>query len=87
VQPRESALDQRVVSLDEEDLEAGLGRDLHDARAHEAAPDDADVRDGHGMSRFAGDSSEVMRPLTSERGRAAGAARSGTSPAGTGSSP
>ena len=41
--------------FDEQDLEAGLGRDLDDARPHEPTPDDADVRDGHAMPRFARD--------------------------------
>ena len=54
-QSRERAPNQLVVGLDEQDLEAGLGRDLDDAGAHEPAPDDADVRDGHAMPRFARD--------------------------------
>ena len=46
-QPLEAARDERVVGLDEQHVEAGLRRDLHDAGAHETAADHADVLDGH----------------------------------------
>src|SRR5438067_358441 len=46
-QPLEAALHQLVVGLDEQHAEAGLGRDLHDAGAHETAADHPDVLDGH----------------------------------------
>src|SRR4029453_73690 len=72
VQPREPALDQLVVGLDEEDLEPGLRRHLHDAGAHETAPDDTDVGDGHAARWSA----------TSGSGPEEAAARSAPSPAG-----
>jgi len=46
-EPVEPALDEVVVGLDEEHLEARLRGHLHDARAHETAADDADVLDRH----------------------------------------
>jgi len=46
-EPIEPALDELVVGLDEEHLESRLGGHLYDARAHETAPDDADVLDRH----------------------------------------
>src|SRR4030095_3417104 len=49
-QTAEPALAEIVFGLYEEHREAGLGRDLHDARAHETATDHTDVLDGHGRS-------------------------------------
>src|SRR3989442_11784330 len=46
-QPLEAARDERVVGLDEQHVEAGLRRDLHDAGAHETAAYHSDVLDGH----------------------------------------
>src|SRR5205809_868909 len=49
-QSLEATLDELVVGLDEEDAEAGLRGDLHDAGAHEPAADHTDVLDGHDPS-------------------------------------
>src|SRR5437868_11495075 len=49
-QSLEATLDELIVGLDEEDAEAGLRGDLHDAGAHEPAADHTDVLDGHDPS-------------------------------------
>ena len=43
----EPALQQRIVGFDDDGVETRLRRHLHDARAHEPTPDDADPFDVH----------------------------------------
>ncbi len=40
----------RLVAIDEDDRNARLGRDIGDARAHEAGADDADLGEGGGRN-------------------------------------